>query len=517
MPRTTRTSTRIEAKKGAIKPADELPTNPTEKSSQRVLQPLNRQLKRQRITEDEVEETNSLPSKPLKKPKSTDLTSVSSQGVETTKEGRAASKKKAATKLNTRVESSASSTGKSSQRSDSNISTETPPAGQTQTPSTSWDVEGQYKIASAFTIDEHSNTRQASVGVFTLKIFFQSTGSDRQLYATFQWGKLEGVMRFCPWGKENTGTSVAGDFEELCDLDDKTRPGEEFPAWGMRWRATEDRRSPSRGLVESKMDSKAIFKHDPISSKDYFTAMNMSFTLNLDGDTFIFRTSKYANLSVGESAAAAWSLKRKWKDLSPKSTPAIPYTTSAIVPRALKTKYSDDCPDWAWDIRGSWDMDLPGGHDYFGLDPDKKITMQIQMCRTVSKSEVSRQLWAILGSGSLRTFGMMRFCPASAGTKYIKEFEKACKLMDGSWPGPAGKGDQTWSMRCRAAGAEDKRISDEWQTDVKFTRDDYGSLRASGVLMLGSDATAFEAFKFGYTGPSYDTGFVADLKMSKQF
>ncbi|KAH8678771.1 hypothetical protein BGZ60DRAFT_401814 [Tricladium varicosporioides] len=337
MLRTTRTSTRIEAKKGAAKPANEGPIQPLKKSSQRVLQPPTRQLKRQRSTIDKVEKHTLPPSKPSKKLKCTDPAIVSPQGTKATERGRAAPSERATRKPNTSIELSASSTGNGTQISEPDIPTETATVEQIQVPSTSWDVEGQYK------------------------------------------------------------------------------------------------------------------------------------------------------------------------------------PTSAIVPRAPRTKYSDDCPDWVWDIRGSWDMDLPGGHDFFDLDPDKKITMKIQMCRTVSRGEVSRQLWAVLGSGSLKTFGVMRFCPALAGTKYIKEFEKACKLMGGSWPGPIGKGDQTWSMRCRAAGADGKRISDEWQTNVKFTRDDYGSLRASGILMLESKMTAFEAFKFGYTGPSYDTGFAADLRMSKRF
>jgi hypothetical protein len=92
---------------------------------------------------------------------------------------------------------------------------------------TGWPVSGVYCL----TCTNRLNPVDASVYCFELHHTPDAPG---QLYATFEFGDLKGLMRLCP---EKSLTSRSdkslslNDFEEACELDEKTRPGTSCKAW----------------------------------------------------------------------------------------------------------------------------------------------------------------------------------------------------------------------------------------------------------------------------------------------
>ena len=110
--------------------------------------------------------------------------------------------------------------------------------------------------------------------------------------------------------------------------------------------------------------------------------------------------------------------------------------------------------------------------------------MNFRVSNNPLHTRVGRQLWARLSFGDLR--GCMRFCPLEGdmfdGPDTLKEFEEACVLPTGCWPGQSPKGQQKWLLRWRGQGAHYAEGSDEKQTDCIFEKPKNGRLTFSGVM-----------------------------------
>jgi hypothetical protein len=68
---------------------------------------------------------------------------------------------------------------------------------------------------------------------FTLKVFYLSLSQPCQLYASFEFGTLKGIIRFCP---SLTSAERQEGFEKLCELNPTERTGPESTKWTMNWR-----------------------------------------------------------------------------------------------------------------------------------------------------------------------------------------------------------------------------------------------------------------------------------------
>ena len=90
-----------------------------------------------------------------------------------------------------------------------------------------WDVSGVYRL----TCTNRLQPVDATDYCFELHY---TTQSPRQLFATFEFGNLKGIMRLCPekvlTSRPDKSLSLKG-FETACNLDEKTRPGPSFKQW----------------------------------------------------------------------------------------------------------------------------------------------------------------------------------------------------------------------------------------------------------------------------------------------
>ncbi|KAF4631926.1 hypothetical protein G7Y89_g6210 [Cudoniella acicularis] len=415
-----------------------------------------------------------------------------------------------------------------------------------QEPFQKWEVEGQYKITLAETIpigDWVKRTIDATG--FIMKLFFYRATKPWQLYAEFSCDKLHGIMRLCP--TKTSHHDDLEDFEEACNLDFEEQPGPGTDSkWSMRWRGKD---GGLRGdeLVGGEINFNNFFNfdHDPSSPSNGFKPIEIIFMMMYAGNPMRFEAVKEADLAEGEWAEAPWKVKQRWEDLldpewlelppvfpedcetssslqaaeskkskSPAAT-AIPQVvenrspTFALAPAPAKSsnrKYIEEMPDWAWNVRGVWKISCPQLRKHLGIEETEENTknfMMINMCNNPSHTNIGRQMWAQFYFLGIKFIGTMRFCPASPSERgllfqqecTLKEFEEACELEHGFWPGPAPRGQQKFHMRWRGLlqGEDHSHYDDKNQTQVEFQKGENGKFKLKGVLMLDSTPLAFEA------------------------
>ncbi|KAI9052894.1 hypothetical protein LZ554_003166 [Drepanopeziza brunnea f. sp. 'monogermtubi'] len=113
------------------------------------------------------------------------------------------------------------------------------------------------------------------------------------------------------------------------------------------------------------------------------------------------------------------------------------------------------------------------------------------MANNPRHNKIGRQLWADFRLGH-RVYGVMRFCPRPNSeeeqriTLPVKEFEKACVLESGCWPGPSPDGTGEWHMRWRGVYKSREISRDEADCRVSFKKDDDGKVKMRGVIELDS-------------------------------
>ena len=391
-----------------------------------------------------------------------------------------------------------------------------------------WDVTGIYNIT-CFNRNDPVNTMKYSMEIHCCE-------SLHQLYATFTFDSLKGVMRMCPanamiaWPD---GFLDLHDFEEACNLDvsgvprsrrKEARPGPRRTQWLMRWRGKEE-----DILVggETKAQGQFTFKLHPDTNSTSFDGIEVEFAMVHKGRHLLFRAYKRANLIAERNPK--WSLEQEWKDLfdsgweevsdpdypthvddgTKKGVERLVHPNGLIkaknksIPKAgLLTQplspYIDMPPDWAWDVTGKWKLTCPGLAEEFLKVPNMDtMFINIFLANNPNHIKVGRQLWATFNFENALE-GCMRFFPATMKPKdgfldmcqeySLPRLEKACVLKNGVWPGPSPKGKPRWFMAWRGVKKDsDIKLSCDWlQSELMFELGDNGQLMMRGQFIINS-------------------------------
>jgi hypothetical protein len=396
----------------------------------------------------------------------------------------------------------------------------------------SWDVEGNYKIISGLVYS--ANNKSIDTSGFSLKIYYSGTTVPAQLYATFAFDKLEGIMLLAH-NRSKGGDYSLDEFESACELDHSMRPGPDQLEWLMRYRAREGGMRLGK-LVGGEKDEQGSFEfeNDCTNSAPGFASIKISFIIFYEGNTYIFEGSRTSGLQQGDCADSPVELKDKWAELmAPEWKKAAARSSSAPQPNANRasshprsqllsdaknstasieltmgnsdstidrpvSNYIEELPSWAWDLRGEWAFTAPELAKDLDFMDSSLMEMSVEVSNNPQHTRVRRQLWASFIFGPW-FHGTMRFAPKQTLTgselDTLKKFKEACVLEPGCWPGPSPKG-QEWYMRYRASGWEDgKEGCDQYQTKVSFEKRPDGKLQMKGVFVYESRARAFTAIK----------------------
>ena len=191
-----------------------------------------------------------------------------------------------------------------------------------QIPLPLWDGTGKYNITSGesygptrnfmknFTGSKHVDTTG-----FSLKIFYYRQSLPHQLYATFCFDKLEGVMQLCPRNALKKKFTQA-DFTRECYLKEEMAPGPEHPKWAMRWRGIDGGMQLNKRVGGDTRDlGEFDFEEDDSTSSAGFVGVKIKICMIYKGHLFMFDAFKIATLDAIDKAQSSDGLGRKWESL----------------------------------------------------------------------------------------------------------------------------------------------------------------------------------------------------------
>jgi hypothetical protein len=166
-------------------------------------------------------------------------------------------------------------------------------------------------------------------------------------------------------------------------------------------------------------------------------------------------------------------------------------------------------PPWSWDVTGKWTLTCPRLTNKLGLDDSATQMMTIHLANNPRHTKVGRQYWATFDFGDGCFVGNMRFCPhmdsSIRGDIDLADFEKACVLKRGAWVGPPPNGLQKWNLRWRGVNTDSGVVegsSDQYQTDVEFTKSGDRNLMLNAVFVFRSQPMFLRGVKTGEAKPS---------------
>ncbi|KAE8448650.1 hypothetical protein EG329_009075 [Mollisiaceae sp. DMI_Dod_QoI] len=405
-----------------------------------------------------------------------------------------------------------------------------------------WDVQGTYRVDVEW-------PKIDSTG-FSLSIYHANRGHDGcEYYAAFQFDRIEGIMRLCPQPEPSNDDDPKNKmelkrFEEACCLDAGVKPGPNNKKWVMRWRGREGGMHLGKKVGEE-MNGVATWRYDLDGSCEStkFQGIQVIFVFAFDGNLFLVNAKKIAKFERGERAMLPQKLRDQWHDLrnsdwelesdsepesdlnlngsksissaprklgriiSPRnSIPVVRQGSQRIGVPAL-SEYIELRPEWAYDVTGHWEvdgMDLDS-QGIWKLGAQDSLTLDIRMSNNPRHSKIQRQLWATFDFAG-KIIGTMRFCPQPKSeeprARSVREFEKACILSAGCWPGPEPNGQCDWNARWR--GEREGRVVtwlDSIDADVSFEKDSNGQLIFTGVFMNENLPTLFTAKKIKDASP----------------
>ncbi|KAH7355168.1 hypothetical protein BKA65DRAFT_497810 [Rhexocercosporidium sp. MPI-PUGE-AT-0058] len=398
------------------------------------------------------------------------------------------------------------------------ISTATESAKST----TSWDVKGTYSITSV------ESEKNLDTNNFSLKIFYDDTGDSSQLFAKFSFDDLEGIMRLCPKSpRSSPGRTISrSNFEKACDLPQDVKPGPAMKSWHMRWRARDGgMRLEQHVGGKPGVNTEFRFDEDEESGSSDGYGMKISLVMIYNDKVFIFRGQKTASLD--EEPISRVELQSTWNDLwnpswedKPEAEPSsadefdlyrktlkgrkkkrkhepknriisIPVPRQKPTPKSIPggrgyNKFIEIPPSWHYDLTGYWKLDAKELANHFRAD-ENEMEMNFTMANNPLHSKVGRQLWARFRFGP-EVYGVMRFCPApplegdESTPLPLKEFEKACVLDSGCWPGASPEGRDTWNFRWRGVVHGEEKSGHKVDGQISLNKDQNGKISMRGYF-----------------------------------
>lgn len=390
-----------------------------------------------------------------------------------------------------------------------------------------WDVTGTYLLKCK------SLYRPGNASNYSIDIHYQN-GPPGQLFATFAFKNLRGIMRMCCASSFKTDPETGAiqplsleEFEAACDLPEGVKPGPASKEWLMRWRGY-DGELLTGG--ETGAQGQFNFIDDAASSKTDFRGCRISFAMVHKGRHVLVEGIKKRN--ANPMSLQGWALEKEWSSRfnatwetdaesdveSDGSYPVVggiirarnkPRSSLGWSPRP-SPQIIEERPDWAWDVSGRWEIIEGRPNNTLGLPSTSSMSLTIFHTNHTGQSGLGRQLWAKFEFGLNE--GLIRFRPSLLGdhedcsqnfeeTYNVKDFEKACKLEGGDWLGPGstleGPGLSKWHIRMRGTSYEDSwfQIGDETETTVTFSKLDDGRLCMNAGVFFQNDLRTFEAIK----------------------
>lgn len=354
-----------------------------------------------------------------------------------------------------------------------------------------WDITPKQKHLGDMDADKPDAVRY-------LRIFesCQKDGARRQYWAKFRFGQMwSGIMRLCPRPalkvRVDSGEDISvKDFEKACILEEGVNPGPPphgVNEWYIKW----------RGPLDFQYETENDRPTDD-GTTSFSVRKGEDGTLTLNGVMCKgVNVNFFSGVRTGDHTPQTYvpKFEQLWRERAFKKPRC--YDWHSFLPDDLIHKP----PKWAWDVLGTWRVDAPGFAVYFGHKMDTRLLLTIKMDNSKSNpSKVGRQLWAQFDFYTADyakqleepAWGCMRFCPLAEGSRPfddVEDFEKACKLKGGVWPGDIrsakGKSFEAWGCRWRGTDTDNDSIprSDLYETRVDFKMDD-GRLTMGGLLAV---------------------------------
>lgn len=316
-----------------------------------------------------------------------------------------------------------------------------------------WDVTGQWRITSPdlvglFKIPEDSMSMQIHV---TRDVKARKNG--RQMWATFKFGHIEGVMRFCPpiQGRSQEHRTLQY-FEKSCFLNDKVQVGRRMSGTET-WRVRSREADLKTGKKESGSDmwnSSCTFQRED----DGNITLSGSW---IRGMFYSFRGSRISS-QAPTPVTNSTKVHILWQRYASDVIDLVDSTDEELIvpipksrkPKATKTtrpagpvssmmgsSSSSKAPETSWDVEGQYTL-ISTSHPK--LDTTK-FSLRMYYYRHCSP----RQLYGEFDFGDLK--GILRLCPLGSKEQYTNaEFSKLCDLDTETRPGLK---NTTWIMNWR--------------------------------------------------------------------
>jgi hypothetical protein len=165
-----------------------------------------------------------------------------------------------------------------------------------------WDATGHYQLICT------SRYQPVDTSNYSLQIYYQ-LDPGCQIYTTFKFGALGGMMRLCPQealiSRRNAWEELLHlqEFENACVLGKEQLPGPKSKGFLMRWRGKDGDASVGG---ETRAQGQFIFKDDPSSSVD-FRGTKIVFAMIHKGKHLLFEGTKTANMTADH--IPTWTLE----------------------------------------------------------------------------------------------------------------------------------------------------------------------------------------------------------------
>jgi hypothetical protein len=178
---------------------------------------------------------------------------------------------------------------------------------------------------------------------------------------------------------------------------------------------------------------------------------------------------------------------------------------------SVASKFIEEKPDWAWDVAGTWRIESPQLAKHLGRDATTPFKITIFVTNNPNHTNIGRQIWAEFNF-AWALYGAMRICTLSTDSNNerpkttLKDFERACPLSPGRWPGPSPQGFQKCSMRWRggrwSAGLrKGLQSADHGENEFTFGMNETGQLTFEAVMILENEFYVFKGTKYCDTEP----------------